>query len=308
MGRLLLELGPCLLLGLVLGQRRPRLADRLAPWLLTWGVPLSLTGLLLRAGLQRGSLAAGLLTLVLCSGGLLLTRSLRPLHRWLPQRALQIGAVVGNTAYVGLPVAIALLPAQALSVSISVDLVGTMVTWTLGPLLLAEHDGSSRWRWLPVLLSTPVCRALLLAAPLAFSPWGPWLGLVLWWPARLVLWLLLLLVGMRLGALLARLVRSEGMLPWLRLLPAVLIKLMIWPALVWLIAAGVALPPLASAALVLQAATPTAMSVLLLTESSVSERRAEEVASAARLVLATTLVAVFSLPLWGLALQAHLHG
>ena len=51
MVRLLLELGPCLLAGFWLGQRFPALPGQLAPALLRWGMPLSLTGLLLKSGL-----------------------------------------------------------------------------------------------------------------------------------------------------------------------------------------------------------------------------------------------------------------
>mgnify|MGYP006286503659 CR=1 FL=1 len=175
MGPLLLELGPCLLLGLAAGRSWPQLAGRLAPWLLCWGVPLSLMGLLLRAGLQPQTAGVAGLTVLSCSAGLLLTRTVPLLRRLLPQRSLQLGAVVGNTAYVGLPVAIALLPPQALAISITVDLVGTLVTWSLGPLLLAEVRSSKPWDsclcccrhrwfapcfWLCPLLSPPGPRTL----------------------------------------------------------------------------------------------------------------------------------------------------
>lgn len=309
MGRLLLELGPCLLLGLAAGRRWPQLADRLAPWLLRWGMPLSLMALLLRAGLQPQTASVAVLTLLTCSAGLLLTRTVRPLQRLLPQRSLQLGAVVGNTAYVGLPVAIALLPPQALAISITVDLVGTLVTWSLGPLLLAEARdarGPRRWGLIPLLLRTPVVRALLLAVPVALTPWGPAVGQALWWPARIVLWSLLTLVGMRLGALLSGPALSQGRRSWLAVLPASLIKLLLWPALMLPLALALRWPAWVVAAVVLQAAVPTAMSVLLLAEATPGRQRAEEVAMAARLVLVSTLAAALSIPLWSAALTALL--
>ena len=63
------------------------------------------------------------------------------LRRWLPQPVEQMGAVVGNTAYFGIPAVLALLPAQAVGYAISYDLVATLFTWSLGPLLLARLMG-----------------------------------------------------------------------------------------------------------------------------------------------------------------------
>ena len=304
MGRLLLELGPCLLLGLAAGRRWPQLADRLAPWLLRWGMPFSLMGLLLRAGLQPQTLGVAVLTLMSCSAGLLLTRSVPLLRRWLPRRSLQLGAVVGNTAYVGLPVAMALLPPQALAISITVDLVGTLVTWSLGPLLLAERGGPRRWGLVPVLLRTPVVRALLLALPVALTPWASVVGHWLWWPARIVLWCLLALVGMRLGALLLGPEMGQDRQAWLGVVPATLLKLLVWPALLLPLAVALHWPDWVVAAVVLQAAVPTAMSVLLLAEASPGRHRSEEVATAARLVLVSTLAAALTIPLWSAVLLA----
>jgi len=60
-------------------------------------------------------------------------------------------------------------------------------------------------------------------------------------------------------------------------------------------------------AVVLQAAVPTAMSVLLLAEAAPGPQRAEEVAMAARLVLLSTLAGLVTIPLWELLLSALQH-
>ena len=289
---LLLELGPCLIGGLWLGRRYPALPQQLAPPLLRWGIPISITGLLLKGGLQTGNASAALITLLITATGLLLTRHWQLLSRALPQRSLQLGAVVGNTAYFGLPVAIALLPPQALSFSITYDLVGTLVTWGLGPLLLGDQPRSWRQQIEPVLHS-PVVRALLVALPLALSPWSAKLAQWLWLPARLVLWLMLLLVGMRLAGLLQQPRQTP---PQAGLALAVLLKLLLLPALVLAMSLALALPPVLRQALVLQAAAPTAMSVLLLAEAS--QQKGRETIPAARLVLWSTLLALLSVPLW----------
>jgi predicted permease len=240
-----------------------------------------------------------LLTLLLCTGGLLVCRRWPPLMRHLPWRSLQLGAVVGNTAYVGLPVALALLPPHALSVTITVDLIGTLVTWSLGPLLLQGHGRPRAMRLLALLWRTPACKALCLALPLALTPWSGLIGQWLWWPARLILWSLLVLVGMRLAPLVAELgPAGGGRRVWSELLPALAIKLLLWPALVWALAVWIPVPPAAVAAVVLQAAAPTAMSVLLLAEASSGPDRVAEVNAAVRIVLSSTVAALLTLPLW----------
>jgi predicted permease len=285
---LLLELAPCLLCGMALGRVRPQWRHHLAPLLLRWGVPISLVGLLLKGGLHTGNLQVALLSLVLTGGGLLLTQ-----HPWcqrlLPRRSLQLGAVVGNTAYFGLPVALALLPPEALSFSITYDLVGTLVTWSLGPLLL-NGERARPVQLLQQLLATPVVQALLVAVPLLISPWHAPIAAALWWPARLVIWLMLLLVGMRLGLLLGQRIEPTG------LRPALLIKLLGLPAVALLLTRALGWAPLLRDALVLQAAAPTAMSVLLLAEASTQQSR--ESLPAAQLVLWSTLLSLISVPLW----------
>ena len=292
MVRLLLELAPCLLAGFWLGRRFPALPGQLAPALLRWGMPLSLTGLLLKSGLPLSSIPMAGLIAAITSGGLLLCRQFPSL---LPSRSLQLGAIVGNTGYFGLPVAIALLPSEAVGFSVIYDLIGTVINWSAGPLLLSP--GQSRPSALS-LLKTPVVQALLLALPLGLTPGGSVLGQWLWLPARLVLWLLLLLVGMRLGLVLQR-IHPEGESPRPSLQAALAIKLLALPAVMALTTGLLQLPELMRQALVLQAAAPTAMSVLLLAEAAdAHNNNDQETLPAARLVLWSSGLALISLPLW----------
>ena len=69
---LLLELVPCLLLGLVLGCYRPLWPQQLAPLLVRFGVPLSVAGLLLRSGVGLELADAALLSLLLIASSLML--------------------------------------------------------------------------------------------------------------------------------------------------------------------------------------------------------------------------------------------
>jgi hypothetical protein len=287
--RLLLDLLPCLTLGLLLGHRHPGLPQRLSPPLIHWGVPLSLVGLLLRSGLNAELLVAVLMALFGVASGLLLL-AMPPLRRRIPSASLRLGAVVGNTAYWGLPVALALLPPAAISHVIAYDLAGTLFTWTVGPLLSGGLPAGAG-ALLAVLRSNPASRGLLLALVLQLTPWAQPLAALLWWPARLVLLIALTVVGMRLGAMLRQ--RRDSLPASPGLAAALLAKLLLLPALLLGVALLLHLPATVRNAVVLQAAAPTAISVLLLAEAA----RGDAVGSA-RLVLWSTGLGLLSVPLW----------
>ncbi len=295
----LLELGPALALGLLLGGRWPQLVARLAPPLVNWGVPFSLTGLLLRAGVDWRYGQVALLALLAVALGLLLVRG------WFRGPHEQLAAVVGNTAYFGIPAALALLPPQAVGYAISYDLAATLFTWCLGPLLLAGQRLQLQ-PLLRALAASPASRGLVAATVLQLTPWSGVLAVWLWWPARMVVLLSLLLVGMRLAQ------RTAIKLPR-RLWAVLAVKLLLFPlallGLCLLLArTPLALPPLAMAAVVLQAAAPTAVAVLLLAEAT-PQRPAAMAQAAAGLVMVSTLLALITVPLWARLLAGlGLHG
>ena len=143
---------------------------------------------------------------------------------------------------------------------------------------------------------------LLLALLVQLTPWHQSLAALLWWPARGVLLLALTLVGMRLGVLLAagqagRAGNARG-----GLFLAMACKLLVLPGLLLLVTALLPLPEPVGDAVVLQAAAPTAVSVLLIGEAAEARGRRGEAAPAAALVLWSTLAALVTVPLWGLLL------
>lgn len=305
--RFALELLPSLAIGLLLGRFLPGLPARLAPPLVRWGVPIGVAGLLLRSQLHSDLLIAGLMAALASGGGLLLIRFASPLRTSLPCGSLQLGSVVGNTAYWGLPTALALLPPEALAAVISYDLVGTLVTWSVGPLLV-EGRAARPGALAAALAGSPASRGLLVALLLGLSPWREPLAAVLWWPARGVVLLALSLVGMRL-ALMLRSRSNPGPGPHpldggrRSLGIALLAKLVLLPAALLGVTALLPLPELLGDAVVLQAAAPTAISVLLIAEEAETRGRTGEAAPAAALVLGSTLCALVSVPLWWLLLQ-----
>nr|WP_254216706.1 AEC family transporter [Synechococcus sp. CCY 9618] len=290
---LVVELVPALALGLLLVGRFPGLPARLAPPLISWGIPISLVALLLRSEFQAGLLTAGLMAATASGLGLLLLR-LPPLRRRIPDGSLRLGCIVGNTSYWGLPVALALLPPTAIGFTIAFDLVATLITWSLGPLLLQTRTTSGR-RLLRILAGSPALRGLLVALILQQTPWSGTLAVWLRWPARAVILVALALVGMRLGLTLRQ--RAPGDHAARGLEAAVMGKLLVLPLVMLLLASLLRLPTPLRDAVVLQSAAPTAVSVLLLTEAA-GAGRAAAAQGAAGLVLWSTVLALVSVPLW----------
>ncbi len=301
--RLLLELLPSLSLGVLIGRRRPEWIRPLSVPLVRYGVPISLMGLLLRAGLSWSLLGYAAVAVVAIAVMLTLSHQMDPLRRWIGRPALELGTCVGNTAYFGIPVALALLPAEALQVSIGYDFGATLLAWALGPFWLArgcaapgEHQLRALWRHVS---DSPASRGLLGALLVHWTPWQQAVSDWLWWPARVVIVLALVVVGMRLGAIDPGQASASG--PegnrW-ALQGTVLAKLFIFPALVLLLIGPLPLATAARDALVLQAAAPTAISVLLMAETQQRDHHA-----AALVVLRSTALALVTVPLWWWVLQ-----
>jgi predicted permease len=289
----LLELVPALLAGLLLARRWPDLAARLAPLMVRYGVPFSVMGLLLRAGVDWRFANVLALALGLVAAGLLLV------GRWLRAPVEQLGAVVGNTAYFGIPAAVALLPADVIGYSVSYDLAATLLTWSLGPVLIGAQGLRPRLL-LASLVSSPAIRGLAAALLVQLTPWRAPLAALVWWPARVIVVLSLVMVGLRMAPAL-----TVPLPP--RLWPAVVVKLLLFPLLALGVLQLLHLPPPARAAVVLQAATPTAVSVLLLAEAVQPAAAGDTdlvpatdgaAVDAASLVLWSTLLALLTVPLW----------
>ena len=297
--RFLLELVPSLLIGFWAGGRHETLSTRLAAPLVRFGVPISVMGLLLKGGLSGDMLrAAGLAWLAMAL--VLVGASRLPEWAALASPTLRLGSCTGNTAYFGVPLALAFLPDQALSISIGYDLGATLLTWSLGPLLIGAHTtGAQRLRGLfSSVAASPATRGLLGALLIQATPWSALVTDALWWPSRVVILLALMVLGMRLGS-----IHSRGIMPAARplhLLRPLLAKLLLYPLLLLLLASLLRFDVLMVQAVVLQGAAPTAISLLLIAESVGADQE-----RAAGLVFWSTLMALVTAPAWGLLLRTQ---
>ncbi|KGG27812.1 MULTISPECIES: AEC family transporter [unclassified Prochlorococcus] len=301
--RLFSELLPLLAFGYLIGRFNTRLSSQIAPPLINFGIPVSLMGLLLKSGMDWRLFEALAMSLLAIGLVIVAIRIFPKIRNLIGSRSLLLGSVFGNSGHFGIPVSLALLPSQALSFSIGYDLGATLLVWSLGPILLAnssfELKGIAAWtNLLRVLTSSPATKGLVGAFLVQLTPWNDQITSALWIPSRIVIVLALMIVGIRLG--------SFGSVnnPTIRNLfslvgPSLLIKLMFLPALMLALAKAFGLSALMCKALVLQAATPTAISVLLLAEASGQEQNV-----AVSLVAWSTLISLFTVPIWYLALQS----
>ena len=275
-------------------------------------------GLLLKGGLNSSLVSTAAIAAAAIMVMLLMLNSWREGGNQRLSPTLQLGSCVGNTAYFGIPVALALLPPEALSISIGYDLGATLLCWGLGPIWLAGARPEAhpyRWRELVNhLSSSPASRGLLGALLVMATPWQATITTALWMPSRVVIVLALIVVGMRLAGLAEE--RSAATHPEQRdpeqrhpeqtqrppanLLNAALVcKLLLFPAFLFGLSLILPISSIARQALVLQAAAPTAISVLLIAETEQADSTA-----AAQLIWRSTLIAMITIPIWAWLLKA----
>ena len=274
-------------------------------------------GLLLKGGLNSSLVSTAAIAAAAIMVMLLMLNSWREGGNQRLSPTLQLGSCVGNTAYFGIPVALALLPPEALSISIGYDLGATLLCWGLGPIWLAGARPEAhpyRWRELVNhLSSSPASRGLLGALLVMATPWQATITTALWMPSRVVIVLALIVVGMRLAGLAEE--RSAAthleqrdpeqrhpeqiQRPHANLLNAALVcKLLLFPAFLFGLSLILPISSIARQALVLQAAAPTAISVLLIAETEQADSTA-----AAQLIWRSTLIAMITIPIWAWLLK-----
>ena len=299
---LLSELIPCLLIGYLLGRFKENLSLTISRPLIRYGIPISLMGILLKSGLELPLIESAALALVAIGFLMTILNRLPSVNNLIQNRTLQLGSAFGNTGYFGIPVSLALLPDHALIYSIGFDLGATLVIWSLGPILLTDPSkvlSSNRyWKnFIKGIFSSPAVKGLIGALIIHSSPWDEQITDLLWIPSRVVIVLALVIVGMRLSWLRkANLSRIKNQITSIK--NALIMKLVGLPVIMLIISSAIRLPSVMREALVLQAAAPTAISVLLISQAASRDEK-----EATSLVVFSTITALISIPAWLLILR-----
>lgn len=298
---LLSELIPCLLIGYLLGRFKENLSLTISRPLISYGIPISLMGILLKSGLELPLIESAALALVAIGFLMTILNRLPSVNNLIQNRTLQLGSAFGNTGYFGIPVSLALLPDHALIYSIGFDLGATLVIWSLGPILLTDPSkvlSSNRyWKnFIKGIFSSPAVKGLIGALIIHSSPWDEQITDLLWIPSRVVIVLALVIVGMRLSWL--RKANLSRIKPNNIDKNALIMKLVGLPVIMLIISSAIRLPSVMREALVLQAAAPTAISILLISQAASRDEK-----EATSLVVFSTITALISIPAWLLILR-----
>ncbi len=294
---LLAELIPCLTIGYLIGRFKEDLSLSIARPLINYGIPLSLMGILLKAGLKPQLMEAAATALVAIGILMAIINCLPLFRKYISNPTLILGCSFGNTGYFGIPVSLALLPNQALIYSIGFDIGATLVIWSIGPIVLNYDSKNIKspilWKnFIKAISKSPAIKGLIGALLIHLSPWDEEITSYLWIPSRIVIVLALVVVGIRLGWIRkSKLSRIKYQI--LSIKNAMIMKLIGMPLVMLIICIISKAPHNMRNALVLQAAAPTAISVLLISKAfSKNEEKATY------LVAYSSLTALITIPIW----------
>ena len=251
-------------------------------------------GLLLKEGIDINLIKSAFLAFSLI-GSLITLINIFPIFKnKLSNYTLQMAGLIGNTSFLGIPIAIALLPSTTINFTIGFDLGTTLFAWIFGPFFLQEKAYKKKMPkiegLLYALINSPAARGIfgtLLAYLLHIDEI---LGNYLWIPARIVIALAIIIVGTRLGIITNQKDKIFDINEEIKF--SILLKLFVLPFIVFLISKFLNFDFYQSSAVVLQAVTPTAISTILMAEAYDVKQKI-----ASKILFTTTLISIFTIPL-----------
>ena len=226
-------------------------------------------GLLLKEGIDINLIKSAFLAF--STIGLLITLiNIIPIfNKRLPNYTLQLAGLVGNTSFLGIPIAIALLPSTTINFTIGYDLGTTLFAWIFGPFFLQEKSNSNNIPNIKVLLNalinSPASRGIIGVLFAYLFEVNEILGNYLWIPSRIVIALAIIIVGTRLGIITNQKGRILDLNEEIKF--TIFLKLFILPFIIFLICKCLNFNFFESSAVILQAGTPTAISTILMAEA-----------------------------------------
>tara|TARA_B100000900_G_scaffold411459_1_gene431190 strand:- start:112 stop:981 length:870 start_codon:yes stop_codon:yes gene_type:complete len=288
------------LIGFFVGRIKPKASEKISLLLIRYGIPLSVMGLLLKAGINIDLIKSSIIAFSSISFLFFLINVLPNVRKKLPNYSLQLGGLIGNTSFLGIPIAIALLPTNTINFTIGFDLGTTLFAWIFGPILLQkEKYQSSKFNINELtlsLFSSPASKGILGALLAYLISLDSYLGKVLWIPARIVIILAIVVVGSRLGII----TKSKNKIFELNnnIRNSIILKLLIFPLLIFVITMLINFEKLEVLALVLQAGTPSAISTILMAEAYKTNQ-----GTAAQTLFLTTIFSIITIPVITFLLQ-----
>ena len=290
-----------MIFGFFLGKKNPKISKNIAIPLIKFGIPLSVMGLLLKEGIDINLIKSAFLAFSLI-GFLIVLINITPIFKnKLPSYTLQLGALIGNTSFLGIPIAMALLPSTTINFTIGFDLGTTLFAWIFGPFFLREKTQSKNnlnvEGLINALINSPASRGIIGVLFAYLFQINEILGNYLWIPARVVIALAIIIVGTRLGIITNQKGRIFDLTKEIKF--SILLKLLILPFIVFLISKLLNFDFYQSSALILQAGTPTAISTILMAEAYNVKQ-----IIASKILFTTTLFSIATIPFLNILINA----
>jgi len=258
-------------------------------------------GLLLKEGIDINLIKSSFLAFSLIGFLIIFINIFQIFKNRLPNYTLQLAGLIGNTSFLGIPIAIALLPSTTINFTIGFDLGTTLFAWIFGPIFLqgktTKNNIINLKGLLNALINSPASRGIIGVLLAYLFHLDEILGNYLWIPARIVIALAIIIVGTRLGII----TNQKGGVFDLNeeIKFSILLKLFILPLVVFLICKFMSFDFYQSSALILQAGTPTAISTILMAEAYDVKQKI-----ASKILFTTTLISIFTIPLLKILLNA----
>jgi len=258
-------------------------------------------GLLLKEGIDINLVRSAVLAFTLICFLIILINIFPVFKKRLPNYTLQLAGLIGNTSFLGIPIAIALLPSNTINFTIGFDLGTTLFAWIFGPFFLQEKAQNKNIPkmegLLNALINSPASRGIIGVLLAYLFHIEEILGSYLWIPARIVIALAIIIVGTRLGIITNQKGKIFDLNEEIKF--SILLKLFFLPFIVFLISKFLNFDFYQSSAVILQAATPTAISTILMAEAYNVKQK-----TASKILFTTTLISIVTVPLLKILLNA----
>jgi hypothetical protein len=258
-------------------------------------------GLLLKEGIDINLIKSALLAFSLIGFIIVLINKVPIFKNRLPNYTLQLAGLIGNTSFLGIPIAIALLPSTTINFTIGFDLGTTLFAWIFGPFFLKEKTQNKNIPniegLLNALINSPASRGIIGVLFAYLFQINEILGNYLWIPARVVIALAIIIVGTRLGIITNQKGRIFDLNKEIKF--SILLKLLILPFIVFIISKLLNFDFYQSSAVILQAGTPTAISTILMAEAYGIKQKI-----ASTILFTTTLFSIATIPILKIMINA----
>ncbi|MDC3232431.1 AEC family transporter [Prochlorococcus sp. AH-716-A09] len=251
-------------------------------------------GLLLKEGIDLDLIKTALIAFLSIGFLIILINYLSILKARLPNYSLQLAGLIGNTSFLGIPIALALLPTSTINFTIGFDLGTTLFAWIFGPFFLKKKiNTSSNLNFnelFKAILNSPASRGIVGVLIVYLLGLEKVLGDYLWIPARIVIVLAIVVVGTRLGIITNSKTKFFNLNKGIKY--SIILKLLIFPLFIFVFSKILGFNLNETSAVVLQAGTPSAVSTILMAEAYKTNQKI-----AATILFTTTLISIITIPI-----------